>query len=134
MNHLGAVPDLPDEDYFTTVPVCATCPPDRTGFRVRQRESDWEFTLWHLEPCPRVGEPPAVLLVPGCEVCHTWGHADVQVSNLVLRGFWVFHPRHGRTPLTSLDGTVGGAVGGEDCPRLAADIARFDRCFARWAT
>jgi hypothetical protein len=131
MNHLNAVPDLPDDDYFTSVPVCVTCPPHDVGFSGEWCPGGWEFALWHREPCPRAGEPPAVLLVPGCEVCHTWGHADFQVSALVLPGFWVFHPKHGRTALTSLDGTAGTASGGDYCPLMEADNARVARTIAR---
>ena len=114
MSHLSAVPDLPDEDYFTTIPVCATCPPGSTGFSAQKQDGGWRFTLWHLEPCPRADEPPSALLVPGCNVCHTRPDSDVLVSSL-LPGRWILHHKHGTGP------------DGELCPVLALDGARFGR-------
>lgn len=124
--HLSAVPDLPAEEYFTTIPVCPGCPPIGLGFQAVRTVQDWEVTLWHQEPCPQAAEAPALIHVLGCPTCHAWPHADISVSSLIP-GRWAFIPTHGRTPLTSSDGTVVTASGGEYCPQLEVDAARIDR-------
>jgi hypothetical protein len=130
MPHLTPVPDPDPAGYFTTVPVCSTCPPMRPGFHATRTAQDWEVTLWHDGPCPRAGEAPILIRVPGCPTCHEWDGADLSVSSLIP-GRWAFIPKHGRTPLTSEDGTVDTASGGEYCPQLEADAAALDRLARR---
>jgi len=125
MPHLSPVPDPDAAEYFTTVPVCPTCSPDHLGFHITWTAQDWEVTLWHDDPCPRAAEAPTLIHVPGCPTCHAWGHADLSASSLIP-GRWAFIPKHGRTPLTSQDGTIGTAAGGEYCPELAAHTAVID--------
>jgi len=97
-----------------------------SGFHATWTSQDWEVTLWHDEPCIRAGEAPTLIHVQGCPACHTWPHADLSVTTLIP-GRWAFIPRHGRTPLTSEDGTIDTASGGEYCPHLEADAVRTDR-------
>jgi hypothetical protein len=123
MPHLIPVPDPDPAEYFTTTPICPTCPPHLLGFNGEWRPQGWEVTLWHKEPCPQESDPPARLLVPACETCHTWAHADFQFSDLLLPGVWAFSPKHGRTPITSQDGTIETAAGGEYCPQMKIDNA-----------
>lgn len=127
MPHLTPVPDPDDAEFFTTVPVCPACPPHLLGFNGEWRSEGWEVTLWHIDPCPRASDPPTQLLVPRCEVCHTWPRADFQFTDLWVPGAWAFLPKHGRTPLTSEDGTIATASGGEYCPQLKADNAIIAR-------
>jgi len=124
--HLTPVPTPDDAEWFTTIPVCATCPPGSLGFRIAQREQDWEITVWHEGPCPQDGETPTLIRVPGCPTCHAWDRADVSVSS-PIPGRWAFMPKHGRTPITSRDGTIDTASGGEYCPRMELDNAVIDR-------
>ena len=126
MPHLNPVPDLDPAEYFTTTPVCPTCPPTSLGFRTTRTAQDWEITLWHSDPCPRTGDAPILIHVPGCPTCHAWDHADLSVSSLIL-GRWAFIPKHGRTPLTSHDGTADTASGGEYCPKMKFDNAAINR-------
>ena|ERR1700678_228335 len=126
MPHLTPVPGLDPAEYFTIVPVCPTCPPASLGFRTTWTAQDWEVTLWHSDPCSRAGEAPALMHVPGCPTCHAWGHADLTVSSLIP-GQWAFLPQHGRTPLTSQDGTADTASGGEYCQQMEADNAVIGR-------
>lgn len=133
MPHLTPVPDLDPAEYFTTIPVCPACPPTGPGFHITQTAQDWEVTLWHNDPCPDAGEKAAALIhVPGCPTCHAWGHADLSVS-AVIPGRWAFIPQHGRTPLTSQDGTIDTASGGEYCPEMKAANAIIDRIARRLA-
>jgi hypothetical protein len=130
MPHLTPVPDPDPAEYFTTIPACPTCPPMSPGFHITWTAQDWEVTLWHNDPCPQAGEAPTLIHVPGCAICHAWGHADISVSSLIP-GRWAFIPAHGRTPLTSEDGTVDTAAGGEYCRRMKADNAFIDRLARR---
>ena len=130
MPHLTPVPDPDPAEYFTTAPVCRTCPPESLGFDITWTAQDWEVTLWHQGPCPQAGEAPTLIHVPGCPTCHGWGHADISVSSLIPDR-WAFIPTHGRTPLTSRDGTIGTASGGEYCPEMDADNAAIDRIAKR---
>src|SRR5271156_2859412 len=98
MSHLSLVPSLDPAERFTTIPVCSTCPPGSIGFEITRAAQDWEVTLWHNDPCPRAGESPELIRVPGCSNCHAWGHTDLSVSGLIPRR-WAFIPKHGRTPL-----------------------------------
>lgn len=118
---------LHDEAIFTTVAVCPACPPGRTGFHVEKLKDDWDVAVWHVEPCPQRDRAPRSLRMPGCEVCHTWDDADFEVGTAVLPGFWAFHVKHGRTPLTSQDGTLRTAAGGDYCPVMEVDKARVER-------
>jgi hypothetical protein len=126
MPHLTPVPGPDPAEYFTTIPVCPTCPPESPGFHITWTAQDWEVTLWHDDPCPRAGEAPTLIHVPGCATCHAWGHTDLAVSALIP-GRWAFIPRHGRTPITSKDGTTAAATGGEHCPQTEADNAIISR-------
>ena len=120
-------PDMPDPaGYFTTIPVCPTCPPGSLGAHLTWTAEDWQVTTRHEDPCPHAGDAPALIHVPGCEVCHSWHHADVGISSLIP-GRWAFIVQHGRTPITSRDGTYLTATGGEYCPRMEADNAVIAR-------
>ena len=109
MSHLSLAPSPDPAEYFATVPACPTCPPGSLGFETTPAPQDWEVTLWHIDPCPQAGEAPVLIRVPGCPTCHAWGRADLSVSALI-RGRWAFIPKHGRTPLTSEDGTLATAL------------------------
>ena len=126
MPHLTSVPDPDPAAYFTSIPVCPACPPDSLGFNIDWAKEDWEVTLWHTGLCPQSGDAPALIHVPGCAICHTWGHTDLSPSALVP-GQWTFIPTHGRTPLTSRDGTIATASGGEYCPQMEPDNAFIGR-------
>lgn len=119
--------DVPDPGaYFTTIPVCPTCPPASPGFHITRTAQDWEITLWHNDPCPQAGEAPSLIHVPACPTCHAWDRADLSVSSLIP-GRWAFIPTHGRTTL-SLDGTTRTASGGEySCPQMKVDAAVIDQ-------
>jgi hypothetical protein len=122
-SHLETVPELPDEDMFTTIPVCGTCPEHHISLAAEKKATGWELELRHVDPCPRAGMLIATPLVPGCVTCHTWDDAEIQGGDLVLPGSWAYHPKHGRTPLTSSDG----ASGGDWCPQMEPDNERFNR-------
>jgi hypothetical protein len=119
MPHLTPVPDPDPAGYFITIPVCPACPPRSLGFDITWTAQGWEVTLWHENPCPRASEVPSLIHVPGCPTCHAWDRADLSASSLIP-GKWAFIPKHGRTPLTSQDGTIDTASGGEYCPELEA--------------
>ena len=126
MPHLTPVPGPDPGEAFVSIPVCPACPPGSLGFRITPAARDWEITLWHNDPCPLAGEAPALIRVPGCPTCHAWDHADLSVSALIP-GRWAFIPQHGRTPLTSQDGTAGTASGGDYCPKMKFDNAVIRR-------
>jgi hypothetical protein len=125
MPHLPPSPGPDPAEHFTTIPVCPTCPSASPGFHITWATEDWEVTLWHDDPCTRAGEAPTLIHVPGCPICHAWGHADLSVSSLIPDE-WAFILVHGRTPLVSQDGTAT-ASGGEYCPRMEAGNAAIDR-------
>ena len=126
MPHLTPVPGPDPAEYFTTIPACPTCPEGSLGFHITRTAQDWEVALWHNDPCPKASEARSLIHVPGCPVCHDWDRADISVSSLIP-GLWAFIPKHGRTPITSTDGTIEAASGGEYCRRMKADNAFIDR-------
>jgi hypothetical protein len=130
MPRLVPVPDLDPAEYFTTIPVCLTCPPGSLGFEITQKPQDWEVKTWHEPPCWNAAEAPTVTGVRACHTCHTWNGADLIVSALIP-GQWAFIPKHGRTPLTSQDGTANTASGGEYCPQMEIDSAFIGRLTRR---
>lgn len=124
-DHLRVVPDLPDDEFYAAVPVCSICPPGSLGSWAERRDTDWEITCWHLEPCPRASEPKQTLWLAGCETCHNWHKSDVQgPNNVILTGWWLWWPKHGRTPLTS-------SGGADPCPQMEIENARIEGMAAR---
>lgn len=122
MPHLTAVPGPDPDEAFVSIPVCPTCPAGSLGFSITRTARDWEAETWHEQPCPRTGEARTLIRVPGCTTCHTWRKTDLSVSSLIP-GRWAFIPKHGQTPLTSQDRTIGTASGGEYCPKMKFDNA-----------
>jgi hypothetical protein len=126
MPHVPPVAGPDPAEHFTTVTACPTCPPASPGFHITWTAQDWEVTLWHNDPCPRASEAPVLIHMPGCPICHAWGHTDLSVSSLIP-GQWAFIPAHGRTPITSQNGTADTASGGEYCLQMETDNAAIDR-------
>ena len=131
-DHLEAVPDLDDEMMFTTAPVCGTCPEHSISLHGEKTPAGWEVQLRHVEPCPRAGGLITTLHIPGCPTCHHWDSADYQGNDLFLPGKWTYFPKHGAAAITSSDGTIEGADGGDWCPEMKLDNERLNRVLVKY--